>query len=573
MAAATKEVEYKAEKNPVTAELVSVSQTSATIKFSQPVKGLTKDQFYHTYTAWQAGAIEADGKPLDPNEYYDEVKVIFAAVVDGEVVGRALVEGTVTIGVEKGDAEDRWGNPLAENITLQGNVTADREAPKVTKVKVEDQQFFTVTFSEDVDKASAEDTDNYEILTDKGEEVKVNINSAVVDPENAAKVKVSLSSALEPGTYKFTVKNVKDASIAQNKMASYTETVEVKNEEAPVMKKAEIVLPSSKGKYTMYLTFDKEMNSTSVTNKANYEFYADGKMDLDGATFSMFNDKVVKVVLSDKDGAPSMILYSKLEAKDGNKSGLAAMCPVEEIAAPKAGEATKISASEVEVKFDSELKSFDKSKIFIDDLPVSTVTIKNDGDKTKVVLKFAGEAKELLNEDGDTVAPLAEINFAEGAFTSTTGVATAETTGIEIADGVAPEILKDTYFYGDSKPVKDAQVAFAVDDDHNGRVDGIVIFYTEELESASVNKYTYSVSGATVVDAQEVEEGIVLIAIEEDDTEDLAYTDITKTFSVTQKNPVYDLEGNELASATIKAQAAAKMVDGSPVYISWEFWD
>ena len=234
----TFEVEYVKDTEPPVAEITKVEQTHIKVEFSKPVTGLHKENFYHTFTAWEAKGIYKDEAMTDTDEIgpEDSVKTVWVKFADDAEDGRPLAEGTQRVGIrgkyDDVDVVDNWGNKF-EGVEIDVTVTVDKEAPEVTSITVESEKELKVTFNKVVKFSE----DNIEVLDTDGKEI--DDVSVTVDPNDkeAKEFIVDLGTSLPGKTIVVKITDVEDKNLQPNKLSEYKETVEITDKTAPEVTK------------------------------------------------------------------------------------------------------------------------------------------------------------------------------------------------------------------------------------------------------------------------------------------------------------------------------------------------
>jgi methionine-rich copper-binding protein CopC len=287
-------VEYKKDVTVPTAELVSASQTEVKIKFSKPVfangVALTKDYFYHTYSAWKPVSVESTDAQTYVLKFKDE---------DTNTQDYYLPVGssTVTVLAKVGDhaAKDAWGNVLAADAKLTATVTADTQAPEVKSVVAKAENKVELTFSEDVTLAA----DSITVKDSAGTVIantKYTVNN--VSAGGVYKYNLDFTAKLAGGTYTVEVKNVKDKALAPNTITAITHSFTITDLTAPEAPTAVVVDDSATNTF-VYLTFNEDMATTgagSVLEVKNYRL--GGAVLPTGSKVELFgSSKKVKITL------------------------------------------------------------------------------------------------------------------------------------------------------------------------------------------------------------------------------------------------------------------------------------
>ena len=232
----TFEVEYVKDTEPPVAEITKVEQTHIKVEFSKPVKGLHKENFYHTFTAWEAKGIYKDeamtaDSAIEPE---DSVKTVWVKFADDANNDNPLAEGTQRVGIrgkyDDVDVVDNWGNKF-ESVEIEVTVSVDKEAPEVTSITVESEDKIKVTFNKVVNFSE----DNIEVLDTDGKEI--DDVSVTVDPNGKAAKEfiVDLGTKLPGKTIVVKITDVEDTALEPNKLSEYKATIEITDKTAPTV--------------------------------------------------------------------------------------------------------------------------------------------------------------------------------------------------------------------------------------------------------------------------------------------------------------------------------------------------
>jgi len=471
----TFDVEYVKDTTAPVATIKTASQNKVEIEFNKAVyrdgfygeeATLTVDYFYHTYSAWKPNKVETSD-----NKVYT---LYFESANESDKV-YLLPEGNVTVTVlkEVDDAAivDAWGNEMAEDAKLTATVVADNQAPVATKVEAEAEDKIVVTFDEDVEKADAEDADNYTIKKG-GEEVDATISDIDYSSEDK-QATIQLDAKLSGGTYTIDIKDIRDSSVSKNRMNAVTLEFEVTDKTAPELVEATYL---EDGDNTIiYATFNEEMKTSgdgSVLNKDNYRL--DGKALPEGVTLAMFGSdgKKVKITFKkDKLGgsAENLELIARVADKAGNSvnawgEGIEYLTKtIVKEDDPKVTEVSLISADKIEIVIDKKLSRYPANGFIVikgnEKKPLGGISYKYEDGKSIITGTLQSGVKPEDPSDVDGY----KLEIVEGKIQSDTGMYLEPGTleGINFKDKYAPS-------FKDIKPVA-------------GSVYGIKIEFDEEV--------------------------------------------------------------------------------------------
>lgn len=235
------------------------------------------DNFYHTTSKNKAERVKIDGNKLT---------LYFSS--DNQLPETAYVY------VDADVLEDLW-NKENDDLFIKVTINKDNVKPEIKKVEQADDsnRIIEITFSEELDKDTAEDKDNYTIKDKDGKEVRISGKPVLDDKEK--KVTITLSKDLEDGEeYSVTVEDVEDK--AGNKIAKVTKKFTAKNTEA--VKESDV-----KAKY-----YDASKSSQKIVVDFDTKMLADGSRyainNLDNYDLTIVKGgKTYKINLSDYDGA------------------------------------------------------------------------------------------------------------------------------------------------------------------------------------------------------------------------------------------------------------------------------
>jgi trimeric autotransporter adhesin len=537
---AVKEFTFATDTTAPTVTVKSASPNKIVLEFNEDVTNVmdANVEFYHTYKGVAAykATKTLNGKELTldfANPLPEGPFKLFLSYVD-----------------EKGtQIADLWGNKLAAQ-TITGTVTVDTVAPTVTKVEAVSNTQIKVTFSEEV--TGGDVLANYTLKDAAGN--TINLTSAPTTADN--KTFTLTTPVLNGGTYTLTIKNVKDKSINENKLADYTTTVTVKDVVAPEVSDLDSntagiqaqLLSTKKVK----IVFSEVMDKASIENKLNYLF---GGAALDS-----------KVTVTAVDGNKAVILdFTNAETVAQQTPANATIQVLRVVDA--AGNPIAAASTDVLVPSTVSAPLFDKAeatgkntvklyfKEVITDAQADDFLVSVDGGTNWAVA--GGLSNEVV--DGKSVITLTTTNDiptsvanvkvkaaasnvdAKNSFGATVDLGA---TGVTVADKYAPEMT--------------AVVAKETDGDNF--VDTFEVTFSENLYVPSVNDSDFTVEGYTVKSVS-VNNNVVTITVEEKTTNDLAATP-----KVALVGPVEDVARNAKASQDgINATAAQGAVDAATV--------
>ncbi|WP_419961093.1 S-layer homology domain-containing protein [Psychrobacillus sp. BM2] len=443
VAKTTKDFNYAVDTTVPTVTIDKAAPDRVTFKFSKPVKvaNASNVSFYHTVNN-SANYVGNGLTPVNPvNGFADTFTVKFAT---------PLPEGTskLFLNTKENAFEDAWGNDVA-STELSASVVSDKTAPSVTKVDASTDKKFVITFSEEVNKSTAELAANYALTDSAGK--AVSLSGATFAYDNAKKtVTVTLSTNLKPGSYALVVKNVEDLSYEKNKLTSQTIDVAIPDSTAWDVKSA------VKSGNNIRVTFSEAMSTEGLTTLSNYSLRNNDKM-VDypaGTSIVVINNSTIEIRLpagntainnvngvrvsgSLKDAAGNVYSNTDFILKTVSNDALDDVSLIKDSA---------LTATNKTVKFqlNQELQGSLNPSMFTvsDPSPAGTFTFggasyeNNDG-KATVTLTLAANGTTF------SFAPNQQLKVVAtaGALTNTFGTPNSPIT-IPVKDGIAPSVEK-----------------------------------------------------------------------------------------------------------------------------------
>ncbi|MFE1242951.1 S-layer homology domain-containing protein [Fictibacillus sp. NPDC058756] len=531
-----KEFNFAVDTAAPTVSVKSASPTQIVLLFNEDVSGVLDNnvEFFHTYNGVNAykATKSLSGK---------ELTLSFA---------NPLPEGAFKLYLdyvsENGtQIADLWGNKVAEQ-TITGTVVSDTVAPTVTKVEAVNNTAFEVTYSEAV--TGATNAANYEVKDAAGK--VVNINGSIT---NVSGNKYSIPfSALNGGSYTLTIKNIKDVSINQNKLADYSTTVAVKDIVPPTVSDLDAVANGTQAQLLsnkkVKIVFSEVMDKASIENKLNY-LNGGAALDSKVTITAVDGNKAVILDFTDVTGAqanPASASLSVLRVVDAAGNPISAVSTTvlvpASVSAPIFDKAEATGQNTVKLYFketitgaqaDDFLVSIDNgsnwvvaggiSNEVIDGKSVITLTTGNNIPTTvaNVKVKSAAANVDAKNSYGSAVD---------------LGV-----NGVTVGDKFAPEMVS----------------AVAKETDGDNFVNAFEITFSEALYVPSVNDTDFTIEGYTI-ESVSVNSNVVTLVVEEKTTNDLSAAP-----KVALVSSVEDLARNSKASqiaitaTSVSGQASA----------------
>lgn len=533
---------YEKDETPPVATVVKAEQAYVVVEFDKPVSGLKAENFYHTFTAWEAVGVYKDAKGTEIDGPTTKAYVYFyeANNEDSKDSNRPLPEGEVRFGIKEGkNIKDNWGNALGD-VEFTVEVTPDKTAPEVVGIEVVAENKLLVKFSENV----VFEKKNVEILDEDGNKISGLSWKEPVSKGNSEKEwYVELTKAMSGKTLTVVIKNVEDKAIEPNKLVSYTDLIEITDKTPPKVSSAYYYKEENDKDYEtarLMVIFNEEVDGETALVPSNYAL-------IDGTDVVVLTEEPYFDVNSARVIIPLTEDQYKVAVKLKDKEALQVI-NVEDLAGNAISPAlNKISGAAVEnntVKVTSAVATSTNTIVLkFDDLVYnvknSNFTIEigeNESEKT-TIKDFAisqtdtsvTELEIVLNDDIEFKTDLTDLTLKfnpdldnEDAMMNSFEVPIASLTGdcvsdniITVADKVAPAIVKDG--------VKWAKGS-----------DTIIIEYSEKIDAKAISTLVYSVEDATIKEVT-VQDNVVTITLDKA---------LEETPVITQELPVYDMYGN-----------------------------
>ena len=462
-------VAAKDEVAPAVAKVISASPEKVELEMTEDVifvadEAAAKNGIYHTNSANKPDSVTIDGK---------KVTLTFTT--------SKLPNGTAYLNIAEELFKDSWGNKNEEVKDLALTVTVDKVKPTVKSIKAENDKQIVIEFSENIESGKGKFT----LLDSTGKDVTKDYTISTTFAD--AKVTLDFNKALSGSTYSVVIEGIKD--LAGNEIEKVSPTVSVTDTTAPEVTKAEIY----KSKNVIKVVFNEVMKSEDILNLANY----------------MLGDKYLsatKVTASLADNGKAVMLDYAKEGDDYD-------------------EFTTIDIGRVRDAAGNYIASFKTTKT-LDNMDVNGIEIEKveaTGTKTLVVtLKDALSAFEpadfLIN--GDAVTDWASgVSFAnnadgKGVITYTLDEELETDLATPIYVGTAATTASENSF---GVKVKPSQANVKADDKISATItaafttaDAITITFSEKIDTSTVSKASFTVSGNTVTSVVITDTTIVL---------------------------------------------------------------
>ncbi len=497
---------YAKDTNPPVATVVKAEQEYVVVEFDKPVKGLTKDKFYHTFNAWKAEDIypkaKADG--VNTVKTTDSVTKVFVYFYVG-TEGKAIPAGGTNLGILGKEIKDNWGNALG-NQEFMISVAADKTAPEVKEIKVEAANKLKVIFT----KSVTFEKDNIEVLDENGKKISGLLISKI-DKEVDKEFIVTLNKELAGKTVTVSIKDVKDTTVNKNELSLHSELVEITDKSKPKVEEVYYNLDRKKekdfSKKDLFVRFNKDVDSETALVASNYLIVVGEEATI--LTEAPSYDNVSSRVRIPLTNDQAETLYQAIEKAKSPKLQVinvkdllgntitpqtkAISTKVSSTNEVKVEKAVATSTRDLKIKFNDLLsglteKNF-KIKVGVKDIDVFDFTDKEESGVTVVEFKlpkdnkFATDAKNVEI----TMDKLDEITNSFGVK----GITLKDGNVITFKDEVAPEVteVKATISKADSEK------------DSKDKVDvTLTIKFSEKMDEATFSSKSFVVAGGTIED-------------------------------------------------------------------------
>lgn len=535
---------YVKDTSPLTVSVVESTETTATIQFNKPIDtatlvGNADIKFRHTYNT---STNEVTGAAVTNSG--DDQKFTITFPEDKPFPPGAT---NLYIVYTKNTAiKDNYGNKLAET-TLTVNTTADLTKPVISKVEFISATSLEVTFSEAVEAgAGANGAENKSLYTLKDSTgAVVAITNAAFKDDSGNKVVVLTTAQMNGGSYTLAAKDIRDVSVAKNELDDVTISFSAVDKVAPTVSSVKQV-----GVNQIKVTFSEAMDVATTTDRAywkhnNAALNADDRIDAVDANKAVLITFKTNLNLTDAntDGILDNEALTLGRVKDAAGNWSESFSQTLNVT-----KVTNVTYTK------AEMTATDKIKLTFEDEVITGSTtndfeISFDNGTSWSAIRVVGMSASVV--DGDTILEL--TTSAKAANTQATGVQ------IRTAGGVATVGAKNAYgtallFTAATLTDKVAPAISTVvtkDNNGNGKLDSIVITYSEALYVASVSDADYTVEGYDITSVV-VAGNVVTITVDEKDI-----NDSNATPKVTQVGEIQDTLKNVSG-----AQEAITATDG-----------
>lgn len=257
---------------PTLARVISAAPNKVELELSKDVVFVTGELsaingIYHT---------NSSNKPSNVTISGNKLTLYFAT--------NKLPNGTAYITVGEGIFKDSWGNRNSEIRDLPVTVQIDRTKPTVKSIKAENDKKIVIEFSEDIESG----TGRFVLLDSQGKDVTSEHSMTTVFDE--AKVTLLFTYALSGSSYSVVIQGIKD--LTGNEIDKVTPNVTVSDSTPPLITKGELY----KTKKVIKVTFNEAMNTSDILNLANYQW---GGLYLSGTKVTISLAEAGKAVFID----------------------------------------------------------------------------------------------------------------------------------------------------------------------------------------------------------------------------------------------------------------------------------
>lgn len=448
----TLEFSYEKDTTAPVATIEKVEQEYVVLSFNKPVKGLTADHFYHTFTAWRPLGIYKDSEMKQAIRPDDNVSTVYLKFYEEKNENsRPIPEGSSILGIRTKangyEIKDNWGNKL-EDVEIKLTVSADRAKPEVSEIKVVSETTLGITFNKPVSFGK----DNIEVLNESGNKIDGLRISSITGSKN--KYEVVLNKNLSGKTITVNIKNVEDTTLMNNKLDLHTEAITITDKTAPEISKVYKDIRKVDNEYVskvLYVQFNEGVDENTALDKNNYYLVINGvyhRINND-IEFSESNTRV-RITLSDAQAdlvvanakkAQLFVTNIKDTAENTMKPGLVGNfldLNQSNDVRPNVS-VTAVKKDTLQVEFDERLTSVDRNVFQINGTTPVAMSIQEKENKTIVELIYKDEFS--TNAEG--------INFKivttkDAKITNSFGNVVNFDHAYDVNDKITPEILSAT---------------------------------------------------------------------------------------------------------------------------------
>jgi trimeric autotransporter adhesin len=480
---------------PTIVDAEAKSQTKVVLTFSKSLDATyaattVLSNYYHSATNYTPTSIR-----FVPGSNNTQLELTFT--------GNPLPAGNVSLNIKKEVVKDLFGNKNVAGSTTVA-VSVDSTKPEVTGLNVKTDKKLEVLFSESVVGSTV--ASNYVLKNSAGEVIKSkSYANSVGNPigtytynSTEKKVTLDLAASLPAGSYSLEVSGVKDGALVANIMEATTLNFTVTDTTAPtVTGTGDLIAAVSPAGQKVVVRFSESMKvegEGSILDPNNY--YVGGAVLDTDSTLVAGNDNMSVIITLPTttvvtSGLAGNVTVGRVADASGNYTA-ALSTPVTVSNSGNvlvvSGSAETTSTTSVQFEVSYPLASIDANKFTVNGDTVVAASFENkilaDGVTSGAVITLSvADADKWATNATPTIAVTA-AGSAKDSHGRDLLVATTATT-----DGTAPEYAVN--------PAGDNLIEIK-DNDRDGKIDQVVITYTEALKADTLSIAAYEVAGYTV---------------------------------------------------------------------------
>lgn len=499
-------------KDTVAATIVSAeakSQTKVVLTFNEPLDATyaattTLSNYYHSATNYIPTAVA-----FVAGSNNTKLELTFT--------GNPLPAANVSVNIKKDTIKDLFGNKSAA-LSINVPVTTDNVKPTITGINVKADNKIELNFSEAVVGSTV--ASNYVLKDSTGTIVKnKSYANSTGNPigtfaysSSDKKVTLTFSGSLAAGSYSLTATGVKDTALVANIMDSEVLNFTVVDTTAPtVTVTGALIAAVSPAGQKLVIMFSESMKVEgvgSILNPSNY--YVSGAVLDTDSKLEAGNDNmsvIITLPTATSISSGATVNVGRVADAAGNLTDALSTPVVVSTSANVAivGKAATTSTTTVEMEVAYPLASIDATKFTVGGNQAVAASFENKVLSDKVTSGSVITLTVASANHWATNATPSVIVTAAGAAKDSMGRDLAVATTLT-DDATAPA-------YAVVGADDDNKIE-AKDSNKNGKIDQIVITYTENLKSSTIGVSTYEIAGYTVDDAQLVGNVVTLTLVE-----------------------------------------------------------
>lgn len=534
-------------------------------------------QYYHTAKAVAYRLVGTDAEvDYDANDKTITLDFSNVPLASGDVnIFIDYADGTT----EANKIKDNYNNVVAAQ-TLVASVAVDTTKPEVSSVAKASSTTLEVRYSEKVNVAvggaySAINKNNYSLMLGGK---AVSINSVTAHPSKTNTFIVTTSSQFAGGAYALTISNVKDLASTPNMMDAYSTTIDIADTIAPYITNEDgtaqgsnaYIVDSANKKVAVY--FSEAMNTADLTTLTNYQNSADGYAN---PTEVVVSDDAKSVVLTFANATTggNIIVGQMKDAHDVKMQTLSVTLSVTGASAPGLLVKTDfdsvqvVSKNTVNVYLDTVIYDLTKDDFAVKkatdgswEAPAAVATSIVDG-KTMVIITTTTEfgtgafanppAVQTVANSSANATTQATAGSAKDAFDAKLNI-----TATNAVDKASPTITET--------PTIGSTAYTTLDADADGKIDHILVEFSEPLNGVTLDKDDFTVEGYTVLGVMMDSDGALTKDGTHTDDLDNAYGDGVATAGIVAitvaENAI--LDGTAVPNVAISADKVTD-IDGN----------